>query len=317
MAYLDAIGRQTKTNAEWGGSMIEPVRLHHTEDHLLHSEHVGEDLHLWLGRPVAGFAATNGPPVPLWVLDGDLFFGTALETTRLMHQLYGELPPILVVGVAYGTDDPRVQGELRNRDFTPTSDEGWMEMGRAVNPSWQPVLPEGRRMGGAGAFLRFLLDEARPYVEARFNVAGGATLFGSSMGGLFAVWSALTEPGAFAHTIAVSPALWWDGAVLLDLEAKLAEERDDLAGRLFLGVGGLEEPDHLPFLSRFRLISNVRLLAERLRSRRYPSLEVRAEVLEGETHTLVVPVGMTRGLRAFLRGTPPAMPGGAPVAESG
>lgn len=296
--------------------MIEPVALHHTEDHVLHSAHVGEDFHLWIGHPVAGFTSSGAPPVPLWVLDGDLFFGTAVETTRLMHQLYGELPPVLVVGVAYGTEDPQVQGELRNRDFTPTSDERWMEMGRQMNPGWQPLLPEGRRMGGAGPFLRFLLEEARPYVEDRFGVTSGGTLYGSSMGGLFATWAALSEPGAFAHTIAVSPSLWWDDGAVLDMEARLAKEREDLPGRLFLGVGGLEEPDHLPVLSRFKLISNVRTLAERLESRGYPSLEVQMQVLDGETHTSVASVGLTRGLRAFLRGSPPAMPGSAQRAFS-
>jgi predicted alpha/beta superfamily hydrolase len=292
--------------------MMESVKLHDTEDHVLHSEHVGQDFHLWIGRPVAGFAPSKAPPVPLWVLDGDLFFGTAVETTRLMHQLYGELPPILVIGVAYGMDDPRVQGELRTRDFTPTADARWLEGGLSANPDWQPVLPEGRRMGRADAFLRFLVDEARPYVEDRFEAAWDrSTLFGSSMGGLFAAWAALTEPAAFRHVIAVSPSLWWDDAAVLKLEEKLAGERDDLSGRLFLGVGGLEEPEHLPFLARYRLISNVRTLAERLESRGYPSLDVRAQVLEGEAHTSVPAVGLTRGLRAFLRGVPPAMPGNA------
>jgi predicted alpha/beta superfamily hydrolase len=284
-----------------------PVTLHHTEDHLLRSEHVEEEFHLWIARPMEGFAGpASQPPVALWVLDGDLFFGTAVEMTRLMHRLYGELPPILVVGVAYGTDDPQAQGELRNRDFTPTADAEFLEMGRRMNPSWEPLLPEGRRMGRARPFLRFLVEEARPYVEARFDVApGSTTLFGSSLGGLFAVWSKLAEPGAFDRTIAVSPALWWDGGAVMILEERVAGSSDDLPGKLFLAVGGLEEPEHQPVLARFRLVSNVRTLAERLESRGYPSLEVTAQVLEGETHTSVVPVGLTRGLRAFFGGPPP------------
>ncbi|MDY7019937.1 MAG: hypothetical protein SWJ54_01075 [Cyanobacteriota bacterium] len=44
--------------------------------------------------------------------------------TRIMHKLYGELPPILVVGIAYPTKDGFLQGSLRNRDFTPSEDAG-------------------------------------------------------------------------------------------------------------------------------------------------------------------------------------------------
>ncbi len=292
--------------------MTSPVTLHHTEDHVLSSQHVGRDLHLWIGKPVAGFAPSGEPPHVLWVLDGDLFFGTALELTRLMHQLYGELPPVLVVGVGYGTDDPRVQGELRARDFTPTADRGYGAMRRQMDPQSEPVLPEGERMGGAAAFLRFLVEEARPYVEGRFTVAAGrGTLFGTSLGGLFAVWSLLSQPGAFDHTIAVSPALWWDGKAVLKLAQEGAKDREDVPGRLFMAVGALEEPEGVPFLSRFGFVSNVRALAAHLSARNYPSLEVQAEVFDGETHTSMVAVGLTRGLRAFLRGKPPSIPASA------
>ncbi len=291
---------------------LKPVTLHHTEDHRLHSEHVGADVHLWIGRPVAGWRGPSPePPAVLWVLDGDLFFGSALEATRLMHMLYGELPPLLVVGVAYGTDSPREQGELRTRDLTPTADPGWEAMGRQMDPAWEPLLPEGKRMGRAAEFLRFLVDEARPYVEARFQVGpGGHALFGSSMGGLFAAWAALAEPGAFQRTIAVSPALWWDAGAVLALEERVAEARDDLPGKLFLAAGSLEEPEHLPFLARYRLVSNAMELAERLRGRGYPSLEVTSTVLEGETHTTAAFAGLTRGLRALFPAAPRAMPGG-------
>lgn len=288
--------------------MSEPVVLHHTERHVLASRHVGRELQLWIGTPVAGFAPSQGPPHVLWVLDGDLFFGTAVELTRLMHQLYGELPPILVVGIAYGTDDPRVQGELRARDLTPTADASYGEMGQRMNPDWKPVLPEGQRLGGAAPFLRFLLEEARPYVRERFGAAGRGTLFGTSLGGLFGAWSVLAEPDAFDHVIAVSPALWWDQGAVLALEAEVARQRDDLPAELYMAVGALEEPDHLPFLSRFRLVSNVKALRERLESRGYASLTVRSDVFEGETHTSMVSLGLTRGLRAFLRGTPPPLP---------
>jgi predicted alpha/beta superfamily hydrolase len=230
-----------------------------------------------------------------------------------MHRLYDEIPPVLVVGVAYGHERAALQGEIRNRDFTPTANPAWEDMGRQMNPAWEPALPEGRRMGRAPEFLRFLVDEARPYVEARFETSPGrSVVFGSSMGGLFAAWSMLAEPGSFDHVIAVSPALWWDDGEVLKLEERLAADGGDPFGardepvKALLAAGSLEEPEHIPFVAQYRLISNARTLAERLEGRGYPSLDVGVQVIDGETHTSVPTAGLTRGLRRFFRPGPPA-----------
>jgi len=50
-------------------------------------------------------------------------------------------------------------------------------------------------------------------------------------------------------------------------------------------------------LAPFKMVSNVHTLAERLRARGYDSLDLAVFVPEGESHTTVVPVALTRGLR--------------------
>ncbi|NIP57913.1 MAG: hypothetical protein GWM92_06625, partial [Gemmatimonadetes bacterium] len=256
--------------------MTPPVTIPHTHLHPLRSEHVDADFELWIAEPRRLWAGTPvGPRGALYVTDANLFFGTAVEMTRIMNQLFGELPPLLVVGIAYPTDDPRISAELRNRDFTPSEERGFEEIAGAMQPDREPVLPEGERMGGADAFLDFLVKEVRPLVEERHDVAPGrSVLFGSSLGGLFTVYALLSRPRAFDHYIAVSPALWWDDEVLFDLGAELSDGADDVSARVFLGVGGLEEDDRLPFLARFKAVTNVRAMGERLRSRGYPSLTV-------------------------------------------
>jgi uncharacterized protein len=112
------------------------------------------------------------------VLDGDFFFGVATDMTRLMHRLFGELPAILVVGIGYGTVDGGVISDRRNRDFTPTADE-------------RTALS-----GGASHVLDFLRDELKPLIAERYSQATGpSTLFGSSMGGLFASTKLSQYPG--------------------------------------------------------------------------------------------------------------------------
>jgi len=279
-----------------------PVTIPHTSVHPVASKHVGRDLQVWIAEPVAGFRPLpEGPKKVLYVLDADLFFGTAVETSRLMHQLYGELPPIVVVGIAYG-EEPGVQGQLRTRDLTPSADPGFDRMAASF-PGFEPLLPDGERMGGADRFLAFLLEEVRPLVAEHSDVdPGGVGIFGSSLGGLFAAYALLTAPAAFSRYLIASPGLWWNGAEVL----ALAEEGHRLGDaapdtRIYLAAGSREEDPSVPMLAAYRLVSNTVELGRRLTAREQPGLQVTVDVLEGETHTSAVPVSLARGLRALFR----------------
>jgi predicted alpha/beta superfamily hydrolase len=280
-----------------------PVTILGTEVHSIQSQHVGRELRVWVARPLPPFMPRSPEPAFLvCVLDADLFFGTVVETTRLMYQLFGELPPTLVVGVAYPTEDRRVQGELRARDFTPSKDPALSFPGGAPPPASEPTLPEGERTGGAEAFARFLREELLPFVRSHYEVQSeGSTLLGSSMGGLFASWMLLSEPSAFDGYVIASPALWWEGPRILEREAEFARSRKDLAARVFFAAGASEETPGNAMLAPFRMISNARELATRLQSHQYPTLAVECRVFEGETHTSVVPVAITHGLRFAYR----------------
>ena len=218
----------------------------------------------------------------LYVLDGDFFFGLATDMTRLMYRLFGELPPILVVGIGYGTVDGALVNDQRNRDFTPTADA------RAA------------LSGGASRFLDFLCDELKPLIAERYPPATGpSTLFDSSMGGLFATFATLERPGSFERYIIASPALWWDDHVLVRTASQRPLSRGDARARVFMAVGALEEGAGIPQVDGFRLVSNARDLAQRLQMRSAPGLEVWMHVFADETHTSVVPAALTRGLRTL------------------
>lgn len=281
--------------------MPRPVSIPDTEVHPLHSKHVADDFELWIARPQAGFVATEpGPVRVLYVLDANLFFGTVVEMTRLMHKLYGELPPLLVVGVAYPTEDGLLQGALRTRDFTPSEDAGMAAMASSF-----PQSPEAARirptMGGAEAFRRFLEEEAKPFVDERFDVQhDGQILFGSSLGGLFVLHTLWTTPDAFDTYLAVSPALWWnDDEAFRTVESRVTAL--DRRPGVFIAVGELEEAPEVPMLARFRMVTNARAMATRLQDDAIADLQVDFEEFAGESHTSVVPGALTRGLRTFLR----------------
>jgi predicted alpha/beta superfamily hydrolase len=266
-----------------------PAVLGETESVRFSSTSVGADLEIRVARPLV----RPGSPPPdrlsvVYVLDGDLFFGTVAETARLQHFLFGELPPLLVVGIGYGTVDPRIQGETRTRDLTPTADPTFEEQGRRFRPDWVPLLPEGQRQGGGDRFLDFVERELQPWIRSRWPV-DGAALFGSSFGGLLATHALFARPGLFDRYLIASPGLWWHDEVVL--KRALASEPPD--ARVYLAVGAGEE-GALPQLARFRMVTNVRTLAERLR-------EPVVEVIPGESHTSVVPIAISHGLRALFR----------------
>jgi len=274
------------------------VTIPHSHVHVLESESVGRTLQVWVAEPVAGFQPLPpGPRQVLVVLDADLFFGTAVETARLASQLYGELPPLVVVGVAYG-EEPGVQGQLRTRDFTPSDDPGYDRMAAAV-PGFEPLLPEGERMAGADRFLRCLRDEVWPLLDAHYEVdPTGSAVFGSSLGGLFAAYTLLTAPETFSRYLITSPALWWnEGEVLKLADGSISQERTDPAIRVYLAAGSREEDPAIPMLAPYRLVSNTRELGRRLEAN---DLDVTLDVLAGETHTSAVPVSLARGLRALF-----------------
>ena len=281
--------------------MTEPVRLPKSAVFDIRSEHADADFQLWVAEPIPGLVPfPPGPRTVLWVLDANLFFGTAVEMTRLMSQLYGELPPLLVVGVAYPMQLPAVQAELRARDFTPTADAGFARMAGSLPGAPPPTLPEGRRLGRAPEFLRFLTEEAHPFLASRYEMADDSVLFGSSLGGLFALYALMERPDAFAAYAAVSPALWWDQGLLLARAAERAAAGEALDARVFLAVGGEEERADVPMLASFRMVSNLRAFADCLNGAQLPGLELELWVAEGESHTSVVPVGLLRALRALV-----------------
>jgi hypothetical protein len=194
-----------------------------------------------------------------------------------------------------------LQGALRARDFTPSADVRMTEMSARLpkSPAVRVVEPS---MGGAAAFLEFVENEIKPFVNGRHGVSDKrTTLFGSSMGGLFVAHTALTAPRSFDDFIAVSPALWWNQEEIFGVE----QSRPDAVRNVFIAAGGLEEDPAVPGLADFRMVTNARRLATSMENAG-AALRVRFEEIPGETHTSVVPAALTRGLRWALRQVAPS-----------
>ena len=64
--------------------------------------------------------------------------------------------------------------------------------------------------GGSAAYRRFLAEELKPWIAARYRTSGETALIGESLAGLFVVETFLKQPVLFDAYIAASPSLWWD-----------------------------------------------------------------------------------------------------------
>jgi predicted alpha/beta superfamily hydrolase len=271
--------------------------LRNTEVHRLRSEHVGDEFKILIGRCDAD------APAVLFLSDGDLLFGTAVEMTRLLV-FTQDLPPLLVVGIGYPSRD-NFMG-LRQRDFTPTD----VAEGADVD---DPAM-----MAGADRFAAFIREELRPWVVHRFDTdTSDSVFFGTSLGGLFATHVLLTAPETFRRYGIGSPAYWWDNGVIFETEAAYADTHSDLPASVYVSIGAYETQagaDHyvsqLPSDRREAeagpfpdMVGDAERMVATLRGRGYPSLDLEFETLAGEYHQTALPVNLSRSLR-YLFGAP-------------
>ncbi len=143
---------------------------------VLKSEILNEDRTIYVHCP-SGNQNTKYPV--LYHLDGDYNFKM---TTGIIDFLMKNeiIPEMIVVGI----------GNLdRTRDMTPVKD------------------PTFRNSGGAEKFYKFINNEVIPYVEQSFPVSDTKILSGHSLGGLFTLYSFLTDYKRFEYYIAVSPSI--------------------------------------------------------------------------------------------------------------
>jgi predicted alpha/beta superfamily hydrolase len=178
---------------------------------------------------------------------------------------------------------------LRVRDLTPCSD-----------PLLEAQYPDRElSAGGATAFLEFIQGQLKPFLAQRYPIdADDQTLVGSSLAGLFVLNTLLTTLEAFHRYVAISPAIYWAGGRLFELEALLAARSSDLAARVFLAAGALEEA-HDP---KQGFVSNVYRMEAALRARNYPGLSLERRIFDGETHMSVYPGAVTYGIASVFGG---------------
>jgi len=264
-----------------------PVMLQSSELHQI-STNSGTQFDIYVSFPL-GYDSSGDTKYPVfYVTDAKMGFALVTQAYRLM-QMGEEVIPVILVGV----DTPNMSApESRaSRKFllTPT---------RSVLDEKESAARYGAEVqtGGAGAFRSVLKNEIIPWVNERFPTSDVRGLFGYSLGGLFATHVLFVEPELFSHYLIGSPSLWWDDAIIFELEKDYAKEHENLSARAFFSVGAEE------YEANALMLPNMLKMVEILRSRNYLSLELTYHIFQGETHSSGAPAAISRGLK-FLFGS--------------
>jgi predicted alpha/beta superfamily hydrolase len=191
----------------------EPVVI--ARSHRLDSRVLGQTRRLNVYLPPGYTEGTGRLPV-LYLLDGgmheDFHHISGLAQLAAMN---GAAGAFLVVGV---------EGIDRKHDLTAPSKD----------PRDQKEVPTH---GGAAAFRRFLAEEVKPWVEARYRTDGKGVLIGESLAGLFTLETFLREPALFDGYVAISPSLWWDTGSLAKEAPALLKAHPAGKRALYLSIG--------------------------------------------------------------------------------
>jgi predicted alpha/beta superfamily hydrolase len=215
----------------------------------------------------------------MYLNDGPYTFQVASGVTRVpfKHELFEEF---ILVGLSYAVGEDPAQS--RTRDLTPSVD--------AKRPG----------SGGARAYLDFMKTDVIPFVEKTWRTdPARRTLGGQSYGGLFGLWTAFNEPDLFRNYILTSASLWWDKRMMFEMERVYAAAHKDLRADIYLAIGERERPGQCGHAECIDMVADQAAMVKRMQSRRYPGLELHAQVVEGAYHETTFPVGLLSAMQGL------------------
>lgn len=222
----------------------------------------GETYRIFVSFPAAGEPPEDGYPV-LYVLDGNAYFGSFAQARWV--QEYLPVGKSIVVGVGYPTDE--AYDVRRLNDFTAA----------LLDPpprQWRELAQY--KSGARKQFLDFMTGTLRTEIGRRYRTDPDRhSLFGHSLGGLFALYALYERPQAFHSIVAASPSMEWNEQGILDDERAFTERlgsgKVGKTSRLMVVVGD-QDTDDDPEPARALVDRLDRLSGSGLRVRflRYP-----------------------------------------------
>lgn len=202
-----------------------------TREFSLQSNKNGATYHIKVGLP-ENYFQSNEKYATLYVLDGEENF--EFVANRCKEISAGNTTQnVVVVSIGYGQD--------RSIDYTPTK--------------------VGSMTGGGEAFLDFIKTQLIPAMEMDFNVdttRSSRVILGHSYGGLFGACVLAVDNDLFGNYLLLSPSIWYDNEVVLQLEKLNRANNKDKAQLVFMGIGEMENMGKMqaPFEAFYQTLLN-------------------------------------------------------------
>lgn len=206
----------------------------YTEIKQIISKEVNDTFYVFVRLPK--YYKTNNKRYPvLYLLDGDISFNMATSIVRYL-QFGGDIPDLIIVAPAYGTLLSDTETNYRERDYT------FSEIERFVNS------------GGGERYLKFVEKELITYVDSSYRTNKKRILNGYSLGGLFAINSLIRNQNLFDNYIVGSPYLINDIDFIKQKLSHLSITTP--LKKIFISVGELEDADnyHQPIKSTLDIL---------------------------------------------------------------
>ena len=188
---------------------------------------------------------------------------------------------LVQVSVGNGTMRPFILAGIENterrRDMT----------GPTENPEDRKIAP---RVGGSEAFRRFIKDELKPAIHARYRTTAESAIVGESLAGLFVMETFFLDPEVFDTYIAFDPSLWWNNHQLVDSASQRLNVRPSLDKTVYVAFGSDSGLDSL-----------TAQLADALRS--HPSSTLRWHIvpMPEEKHATIYHPAALRAFRTLFK----------------
>jgi uncharacterized protein len=213
--------------------------------------------------------ATKRYPV-LFVTDGYWDFPTI--QTSYANLVYDRVvPELIIVGLGYAGENLEY-GNLRRWELSPV-----------------PVDDAGEASGHAADFLQTLEQTIVPFIDREYRTdPSHRVLAGSSLGGLFTLYTMYSKPDLFQGYIAASPAVLLQREWLFGYEDAFAKSGKPLKARLYMTGAENEWPSFLDGIKRFN---------KRIAGRKYPAFVYEWRLIDGERHAGTKAESYVRGMR--------------------
>jgi predicted alpha/beta superfamily hydrolase len=214
-----------------------------------------------------GYDKSNKKYPVLYATDGQWTF-TPLSNAYGGQRYDGFVPDLIVVGITWTGD----YDANRFRDLSPTHIDNFPNS------------------GNASKFLSVIKNEIITFVDSTYRTdKNDRALFGTSLGGLFAVYALFHEPSLFKRYIIASPSIFWDNEIVFKYEKMFAEKNHELNARVFISTGEYEkEMDAGNSFTRF---------INQVRASKYKGLELESIVLDKMGHAGSAAISAVRGIQ--------------------